>query len=128
MTELCTVKLTPNFERNLDEVEIYLRENDASHAIDLLHDELTDFVVPNLERYPRMGRSLIARPTRSVEATQAAVRLGEALEAVAEGAEIREYLMKHYLVLYALVEGTVFLLAIRHHQQLSFDLIKHWPE
>jgi len=36
MTGLCTVKLTPNFERNLDEVEIHLRERDASQAFDAL--------------------------------------------------------------------------------------------
>jgi hypothetical protein len=128
MTELCAVKLTPNFERNLDEVEAYLRESDASHAFDALLGELTDFVVPNLERFPRMGRSFLAHPSRSVETTQAASRLGVEMARAAAGGEVREYLMKHYLLLYAFVEGTVYLLSLRHHQQLSFDLARHWPE
>ncbi|MFL9582139.1 type II toxin-antitoxin system RelE/ParE family toxin [Stenotrophomonas sp. AB1(2024)] len=128
MTELCTVKLTPNFERNLDEVEIHLRESDASHAFDALLEDLTDFVVPNLERFPRMGRSFLAHPTRSVEAAQATARLSAELARAAAGAEVREYLMKDYLLLYALIEGTVYLLSLRHHQQLSFDLARHWPE
>jgi len=47
--------------------------------------------------------------------------------AVADG-EVREDLMKHYLLLYAFVEGTVYLLSLRHRQQLSFNLARHWPE
>lgn len=125
MTELCTVKLTPNFERNLDEVEIHLRERDA---FDALLEELTDFVVPNLERFPGMGRSFLAHPSRSVETTQAAAQLSVEMARAAADGEVREYLMKHYLLLYAFVEGTVYLLSLRHHQQLSFDLAQHWPE
>ncbi len=128
MTGLCTVKLTPNFERNLDEVEIHLRESDASHAFDALLDELADVVVPNLERFPRMGRSLLAHPSRSVETSQATSRLRAEMARAATDGEVREYLMKHYLLLYAFVEGTVYLLSLRHHQQLSFDLARHWPE
>lgn len=127
MTNFCTVKLTLNFKRNLDEVDIYLRESDASHAFDALLEELTDFIVPNLERFPRMGRSFLTHTSRSVETTQAASRLSVEMARAAAGGEVREYLMKHYLLLYAFIEGTVYLLSLRHHQQLSFDLARHWP-
>jgi hypothetical protein len=45
---------------------------------------------------------------------------------VGAGAEIREYISGDYLILYAIRVSTVFLLAIRHHRQLSFDLRSHW--
>lgn len=39
---------------------------------------------------------------------------------------LREYVMSRYLVLYVQVEGTLFLLSIKHHKQLSFDFEGHW--
>ena len=56
MTAKHTVKLTTNFERNLEEIEAFLVEAGAPHAFDALLDELTDTVVPNLESFPGMGR------------------------------------------------------------------------
>jgi len=50
-----TVKLTANFERNLEELESFLVEAGAPHAFDALLDELTDTIIPNLESYPGMG-------------------------------------------------------------------------
>ena len=41
--------------------------------------------------------------------------------------EIREYITGDYLILYAVRGSAIFLLAIRHHRQLSFDLRSHWP-
>lgn len=128
MTELLVVKLTANFERNLEEIGAYLLQNDAPHAFDALLEELTDMVVPNLERFPLMGLSFVGRPTRSVETTQASSRLRNRLDSLAPGGDIREYVMSQYLMLYAIVESTVYLLSIRHHQQLSFDLVRHWAD
>ncbi len=34
--------------------------------------------------------------------------------------------LRDYLMLYALIGTTVYLLAIKHHRQLSFDLGAHW--
>ncbi|WGS47838.1 type II toxin-antitoxin system RelE/ParE family toxin (plasmid) [Burkholderia sp. JSH-S8] len=127
MTALHTVKLTANFEHNLEEVEAFLLEADTPHAFDALLDELTDTVIPNLERFPGMGRLFLERPARSVEASNGIVRLTRQLDAIAEGSELREYVMTHYLLLYAQIRGEVYLLSIRHHRQLSFDLASHWP-
>ena len=55
------------------------------------------------------------------------VRLTGQLNAIAEASELREYVMTHYLLLYAQIKGTTHLLSIRHHRQLSFDLAGHWP-
>lgn len=121
------VKLTANFERNLDEIEAFLREAESPQAFDTLLDELTDTVIPNLERFSGMGRSFLERPTRSAETTNGIARLAEQLNAIAEGGELCEYVMTYYLLLYAQIKGTVYLLSIRHHRQLSFDLASHWP-
>lgn len=40
--------------------------------------------------------------------------------------EPREYVMDNYLVLYALIDGKIFLLSIKHHRQLSFNFEAHW--
>ncbi|MDR6482855.1 type II toxin-antitoxin system RelE/ParE family toxin [Paraburkholderia terricola] len=127
MTTRHTVKLTANFERSLDEIEAFLREAEAPQVFDTLLDELSDTVAPNLDRFPGMGRSFFERPTRSVETSNGIARLTEQLNAIAEGSELREYMMTHCLLLYARIKGSVYLLSIRHHRQLSFDLARHWP-
>jgi plasmid stabilization system protein ParE len=123
------VKLTANFERNLDDLEDFLLEADLPQAFDALLDELTDTVVPNLERFPDMGRLFLTRPVRSVEVANGIERLIRQLRAIASEGELREYVMSHYMLLYARVEGVIFLLSIRHQRQLSFDFEAIWtPE
>lgn len=121
-----TIKLTANFERNLDEIETFLRKTEAPQAFDALLDELTDTVIPNLERFSGIGRSFLERPTRSVETSNGMARMIQQLNAIAKGSELREYMMTHYLLLYARIKGTIYLLSIRHHRQLSFDFAGHW--
>ncbi|KVD96267.1 hypothetical protein WS63_32335 [Burkholderia stagnalis] len=127
MTALHTVKLTANFEYNLEEIDAFLLEAETPQAFDALLDELTDTVIPNLERFPGMGRLFLERPARSVEARNGMARLSEQLDVIAEGSELREYVATHYLLLYARIGGAVYLLSIRHHRQLSFDFAGHWP-
>lgn len=122
-----SVQLTANFERNLDAIETFLDDAGAAHAFDALLEELAETVIPNLERFPDMGRSLLERPIRSVETDNAAARLRDQLAALTLKGDIREYLLDHYLLLYARLDTDVHLLSIRHHRQLSFDLASHWP-
>jgi len=124
-TEKHTVKLTRNFEHNLDDIERFLDENDATSAFDLLLDELADTVIPNLESFPKMGRPFLDRPALSVEATNRVEKLRAQLDGLGSCSDIREYVMSHYLVLYAVIETTIYLLSIRHHRQLSFDIEDH---
>lgn len=123
---MITVKLTSNFERNLADIESFLTEAAAPHAFDALLDELTDTVIPNLERFPAMGRSFLNRAIRSVEVSNGIDVLRGELVKIGNNAEIMEYVMQHYLLLYALSDSTVYLLSIKHHKQLSFDLAAHW--
>jgi plasmid stabilization system protein ParE len=129
MAKKPVVKFTARFEQNLREIERFLIEADALQAFDGLLDELLETVIPNLERFPGMGRSFLARPVRSVEAANAIAMVKKQLEALtADPDEICEYVLKDYLLLDAVIGGTVHLLAIRHHRQLSFDLDGHWRD
>ncbi len=120
------VKLTRNFERNLDDIERFLEENEATSAFDLLLDELADTVIPNLESFPKMGRTFLDHPALSVEAASRVEKLRTQLDGLGSSSDIREYVLSHYLVLYAVTETTVYLLSIRHHRQLSFDFEDLW--
>ena len=115
------VKLTANLERNLEEIEQFLIDAEAAPAYDGLLDELLATVIPNLERFPAMGRSFMERPVRSVETSNGIDALQGKLLKIDRNAEIREYVLQHYLLLYAFTGKEIFLLAIRHHKQLSFD-------
>ncbi len=127
MTKKLLVKITGNFERNLEDIERFLLEAEAPLAFDSLLDELSDVVIPNLERYPEIGRAFLQRPVKSVEVTNAAASLMAKLASLAiEPNMIREYVLKHYMILYVSIGDTIFLLSVRHHRQLSFDLAGHW--
>ncbi len=127
MPRKSAVKVTRNFERNLEELERFLLEAEAPQAFDLLLDELGESVIPNLERFPDMGRPFLARQPRSVEAGNALERLQQQMaERFIQEAALREYLLPDHLILYARLENNVHLLAIEHHRQLSFDFESHW--
>ncbi len=123
MAKKIIVKLTANFERNLENIEAFLVEAEALRAYDTLLDELFFSVIPNLERFPDMGRSFMARAAKSIEVLNAVT----ALQAKLGDGELREYLLSDYLVLYARYDEALYLLSIKHHRQLSFDFANHWP-
>ncbi len=116
------IRITGNFERNLDSIQRFLTTNDAPLAFDTLLDELFGTVLPNLERFPLIGGDFMARLPRAVEG----IILHEALQARLGAAQIREVVHGDYLLLYALFEEKIYLLAIKHHRQLSFDLNAFW--
>lgn len=126
MTRRRVVKLTANFERNLEEVERFLEQAELPRAFDTLLDELIETVVPNLERFPTMGRLFLERPVRSVETSNGVDKLRAQLAALGQGAELRECILSHYLLLYAVTGTSIYLLSIRHHRQLSFDFEALW--
>jgi len=122
------VELTASFLERLDAVEAFLVEADAGLAFDDLLAELRAAVIPNLRRFPRIGRRYLANPPQSAEAlAQLAVLPAGAPDA------LREYLHGDYLMLYTVVDASteakssMYLLSIRHHRQLSFDFARLWP-
>ncbi len=122
------VELTASFLERLDEIEVFLASANAGFAFDELLTQLRATVIPNLQRFPRIGRRYLDNPPQSAEA----LALLAALPAGAPQA-LREYLHGDYLMLYTLVDdspngiATVYLLSIRHHKQLSFDFARLWP-
>jgi plasmid stabilization system protein ParE len=125
---LYRVELTASFLERLDAIEAFLAEADAGFAFDDLLAELRTTVIPNLRRFPRIGRSHLQNPPQSAEALAQLA----ALPAGAPAA-LREYLHGDYLILYTVIDAasdadaTVYLLSIRHHRQLSFDFARLWP-
>lgn len=124
MSRKITVKLTANFERNLEAFELFLVEADAPQIYGRLLDELADTLIPNLEHFPAMGRPFLERPVCSVEVANALAHLKQKLH----DGKLREYLFVDYLVLYAQFGEVVHLLSIKHHRQLSFYFQSLWPE
>ena len=126
--QLYRVELTASFLDRLDAIEAFLTEADAAFAFDRLLAELHATVIPNLRRFPRIGRRYLSNPPQSAEALAQLA----ALPAGAPDA-LREYLHGDYLMLYTVADtdtignATVYLLSIRHHRQLSFDFARQWP-
>lgn len=118
-----TVRVTQNFGGNLDQIEKFLHA-DARAFADVL-DWVFDVLMPNLERFPKLGVDFLARRTKSAEAR---TLKRQVLALMTGGDDLREYISGKYLVLYLNRKSTVYLLSIRHHRQLSFDLAAHWAE
>jgi plasmid stabilization system protein ParE len=122
------VELTESFLERLDAIEAFLVAADAPFAFDDLLAELRSTVIPNLRRFPRIGRRYLTNPPQTTEALAQ-------LAALPTGAPnaLREYLHGDYLMLYTVAEAaeatdaTVYLLSIRHHRQLSFDFARLRP-
>jgi hypothetical protein len=125
---LARVQYARNFASNLESIEAFWLDNDFAQGYERLLDALTDVVVPNLQRHPRMGGRFLNRAVESVEAKRLLERIGLQLSALGPDAEVREYVMDEYLVLYLVSDGHagdaggVRLLAIKHHKQLGFDV------
>lgn len=119
---LYRVELTDSFLARLHSIEDFLTESDAAFAYDDLLTGLRATVVPNLARFPLMGRRYLDQPPQSVEAL-------EQLSKLPAGAadSLRVYLHGNYLMLYSVMNEVVYLLSIRHHRQLSFDFAGLWP-
>lgn len=120
---VCRVELSASFLEQLDSIEAFLLEAGAPQAFDALLAALRRTVVPNLRRFPRMGRRYLDRPPQSAEAI---AQLGLLPAGAADA--LRVLGSGDYLILYAeeQASATVHLLSIRHHRQVSFDFARLW--
>jgi ParE toxin of type II toxin-antitoxin system, parDE len=118
------VELTTSFLQRLEAIETFLTEAGAALAYDKLLAELRATVIPNLRRFPRIGRRYLDQPPQSAEALAQ-------LAALPAGAadRLREYLHGDYLILYTVAArgNVVHLLSVRHHRELSFQFARLWP-
>jgi plasmid stabilization system protein ParE len=120
-----TVRVTRNFTRNLDDIADFLREADAAAAFSALLDELFGQAIPILEQFPDLGTDFFRHRPTSREAAVLAAKLGERL---GNETTLRELVRGDYLILYARRGTDLYLLAIKHHRQLSFDFPQHWQD
>ncbi len=118
------VELSASFLERLESIEAFLQEADAPQAFDALLAALRQTVIPNLRRFPRMGRRYLDQPPQSAEAI---AQLGLLPAGAADA--LRVLGSGDYLILYIenQASATVHLLSIRHHRQLSFDFVRLWP-
>ena len=125
MAAKASVRVTAHFEANLGAIREHWSARNAPEALARLVEDIGR-AIEALERHPRVGRDFLARSPLSLEARDRAASLREALG----GREVREYLAGDDLMLYAFDptarSPVVHLLAIRHHQQLSFDFEGFW--
>lgn len=120
-----SVRVTANFEANLDAVREYWETRDAPAPVARLVEEI-ERAIEALERHPRLGRDFLARSAASLEARDKI----EALREAVGGREIREYIAADILMLYLFdpAEHAVTLLSVRHHRELTFDFDGFWEE
>jgi len=113
---------TDNFARNLDAIESFLSEEGRA-AFQRLLDRLFDEICPQVARFPKSGRFFLEHQVGSTEAHALVERLQERLRA---GDELREFVVDAFLVLYLVRGSRVYFLSIKHHRQLSYDLLRFW--
>ena len=118
-----TVRITRNFDKNLADIRRFLEEQEAPREFQSLLEQLFETVIPNLERFPGMGVDFLAKVPQS---TEGLMRLETLKQRLGRNTSLREYISGDYLVLYALRGDSLYLLSIKHHRQLSFDLKEHW--
>ena len=118
-----TVRLTANFQRNLDTIRAFLEEHYAASTFERLLKDLFDLVIPNLESFPSLGMDFLSRVPGSL---QGKIKLADLTRRLGGHANLRELIFGDYLILYAVQDAQLYLLSIKHHLQLSFDLQGHW--
>jgi len=124
MARAQSLLVTPNFDRNLAAIRDFLSAAGAGSAFDELVGRLASEVIPNLRRFPDLGADFLARAPLSADG----IALFEAVvKAAGPGSHVRQLIDGDYLILYLARGDGLYLLAIKHHRQLSFDLLGHWP-
>ena len=119
------IRSTANFSANLDGIEAFWDACEFPEGPGKLLAELASTTLAHLQNHPRMGRDFLQRQPESIEAQARLQKLDALLRtwgASTQNAEIREYVMTDYLLLYALADVVIHLLAIQHHKQLSFNI------
>ncbi len=118
------VELTDSFIEQLTSIEDFLTKADAAFAYDDLLAGLRSTVIPNLARFPLIGKRYLDQPPQSAEALAQLAQLP-----IGAADALRVYLHGDYLILYTANADnlTAYLLSIRHHRQLSFDFARLWP-
>ncbi|MGO1540360.1 MAG: type II toxin-antitoxin system RelE/ParE family toxin [Luteimonas sp.] len=114
------VVLGAAFESRLDEAVEYLLGVGADAAAQELLDHAYDALPELLVQSPRIGREFIAH---DAEAPEVVAAWSTVRELLGDDIELREYIFKDYLALYAIHGDCIHLLTLRHHRQCGFNLL-----
>jgi hypothetical protein len=123
---LPSFQFTRNFKANLADIYAFLDKANAVQTYGVLLDQLESTAIPNLARFPSIGHPFLQRRQRSLEVSLEVPTLKAKLSELGLDGELREYLMRDYLILYTSNASAGYLLSIRHHRQLSFDFSALW--
>lgn len=118
------VRASANFRRNLERIDAFLEPAAATGAFQSLVSRLAEEIVPTLEQFPELGAEFLGRAPLSVEGRALFVKV---VSLLGSPASLRQLVIGDYIVLYAVRRDAIHLLAIRHHRELSFDFMGHWP-
>ena len=120
--EVHPVKTSASFEASLNDARQFLTAQGQPQDFDVLLDELLTKVIPQLGRFPLIGRPLLDEKAGAVETLTAQ----EALKLRAAPLQPRQYVSPSFLLIYATANDAVYLLNLRYYRQLSFDLESMW--
>ncbi|WP_168788376.1 type II toxin-antitoxin system RelE/ParE family toxin [Paraburkholderia aromaticivorans] len=115
------VEFAETFEERLEAIEEFLLAQDVSSAATRRDDLLVEIYRFGdlVGLHPKIGRPAGALQASSVEGQ---VRLERVLKLAIEAglAEMREYVLRSHLILYAHSDARVLLLSIRHQRELGY--------
>jgi plasmid stabilization system protein ParE len=121
--QVVNVKVTGNFEHNLESIRCYFHQQHQTEKYQELLDKLFDKIIPNLQSHPMIGFDLLSQTVNTIEEQRQVDIIKTKL---AKNTQIRQYNDKDYIVLYTLTNNAknreIVLLAIKHRQQMVFDL------
>ena len=117
------IRAAANFLANLEEVGEFLLRVDPESA-PKLHQRLKAQIAEMLdllEKHPGIGRPARFLNARSIQGRERSVRAAELAQSL-RLRQLREYVLKDHLILYACSDTAVVLLAVRHQRQLEYQL------
>jgi len=121
--EVHRIQVTRNFACNLEEIEQHFRGCDSPRGWETVLERLFEEIIPTLRQFPLIGRDFLDRQPLTYEGVllveQVKRRLGNQVS-------LREYLSGDYHLLYAIRGEDIFILAVKHYPQASFDLSGDW--
>jgi plasmid stabilization system protein ParE len=117
------VRAAANFLANLEDLGEFLLRVDPEAAPQLhrrLKAEIAE-MLDLLENHPGIGRPARVLKARSIQGRERSARAAKVAHSLGLK-ELREYVLKDHLVLYACSDTAVVLLAVRHQRQLEYQL------
>jgi plasmid stabilization system protein ParE len=110
------VEYTGLFEARLECIATYAATVEGFPAYERLLDDIDGVIVPNLERFPLIGKPYLETTQQSTEALMAVAKLPRDA-----GHSLRKYVHDDYILLYVLGGETLHLVSIRHHKESTFN-------